>query len=691
MSGLFAAVLSVAVAGTSWAISKTGDEGGGTNNPPTVTDIRAINVNGQTFITWNNLPGSGWRYRVYRALMPINSENDLANAVEMGSVTDSSSVDRRISSLLGSTETYRIPDGTNTFLSPDRGLFVVSPDQTGVSWYAVTGESRATNTNIIALGGDAITGAIWESYAPPQPIYQRHIDHPACEDFVLFAPPKDTPGSPAMWPTDNHAYHFGVIPGQPGGGLVVHGHGRGGSFFNSIAGTGTPGETVIAPDDNMANADAATFYQGYASTYDPSVILNTPATSGAVIDYTDRFVTYLLDWAMNAYHPDRNRVYAMGSSMGGSFAYFYAWHHSDRIAAAIAMIPKLCMNFQQGTSSSLNASFARLWSAPDVNLPTVHGVPIYDWLDARAVMLHAYPLGAAPVIGFCGRNDEIVGWPEKIGFFASLEQNRAGGAWYWDGRTHNDGVSTVTWQPIQADWAQLYHYRLDRSYPALSRCSADQNPGTGSISSGDTLGSINGAVTWDDAIVDTRESWEVVLRARDLPTRTGTLVTAASVTVDVTPRRLQQFLLTSRTNYNWIATDIASGLPVGSGTLGVDAQNVLTIPSVNVLKTGTRLRITPLTNLAVGGTNRDPRVPALALSANPIRGRAVLDVTWPASGPARVALYDVEGRRTRELLSGVAQGRSTLTLSALDLAPGVYVLDARQGSARATQRVVVVR
>ena len=184
---------------------------------------------------------------------------------------------------------------------------------------------------------------------------------------------------------DGHARHFGLIRGAPGGALVLSGHGLGGSFLNSIVGSGHPGENVIAPDDYLPSWDRSSFYLGYNSNYDPNLGKNGPVSGGWVVDYTDRFVMYLIDWAQANLGNDRERVYAMGSSMGGSFAFFLAWHHPERVAAAIANIPKTCTSYTGDTDSILTKTFERVWSPISVNLrtTTADGIPVYNWMDGR--------------------------------------------------------------------------------------------------------------------------------------------------------------------------------------------------------------------------------------------------------------------------------------------------------------------
>lgn len=86
-----------------------------------------------------------------------------------------------------------------------------------------------------------------------------------------------------------------------------------------------------------------------------------------------------------------------------------------------------------------------------------------------------------------------------------------------------------------------------------------------------------------------------------------------------------------------------------------------------------------------------PRVPRVALSANPVRTGSRLQIEWPGEGPASIDLLDLAGRRVRSLYDAPARGATSLTLDASGLAPGVYMVQARQGGTRNSARVVVVR
>ena len=110
-----------------------------------------------------------------------------------------------------------------------------------------------------------------------------------------------------------------------------------------VLGTGAPGEWVLSIDDYVPTGDFSTFYFGYEGNYDIEQPINSIRTTGVVEDFTERRVMYLLDWADATMPHDPARVYAMGVSMGGSFAFFLAWHHPERIAfpASYVLAPLL--------------------------------------------------------------------------------------------------------------------------------------------------------------------------------------------------------------------------------------------------------------------------------------------------------------------------------------------------------------
>ena len=660
-------------------------------SPRTVTGIAATHHDGQTFITWSDVPGHDWSYRVYRASHPILTVYDLEDADLLGWVGDSSAIDRRISNLLGTTLTYRT-DSTAAPLALGQGLFVATAEEGGLNYYTVFAESLTYGEQVyFRPGQNCLLSPVYETTLLPRPVFQRALTTPVRgDDYVLFTCDRDLQRYPAMCNLASRAFHLGVIRGVPGAALLLNGHGRGGSFFNSLGGTGMPGEWVMAIDDYLSTNDAADFYFGYHQDYDWSTPWNPTAPPYTVVgDYSEQRVQYLIDWATSSFTHDRNRVYAMGSSMGGTFAFFLAWHHPDKIAGALAFIPKICFGYTEADPAPwLRDSFDRMWGTVDEALPMTNGANTYQWMDGRAQAQTYESRGSAPIVAFCGRNDTVVGWGEKVAYFGAMQQNHAGGAWFWDERGHYDSQYTAAWSPMQ-NWKQLYKFRLNQSYPAFSNCSADLNPGNGAPADGDSVGTINGFADWDSLIVDTPTRWSVTLRSRGLSTRFQTFAKPAAMTIDVTPRRLQRFLVGARSTYVWSVRRASDQMLLQLGTAHPDDQDVLTIPGVAIGAVDVVLTITPLTITGVD-TPHPAAGMRLALSHQPVRGSAQVRVDGPASGEGSLELYDVSGRHARTLFSGPAHGSAAHTLSANGLQPGVYLIRATQGREQKTQRVVIL-
>ncbi len=658
----------------------------------TVTNLKAVHRDGQTFVTWDNLPGTGWMYHVYASVSAIDELAALDYASELALVGDNSAVDQRVSSLLGQTLTFRIDEKLPP-LPATSGLFVATPAAVMYTYYAVFAQRVGqAEDRTLAPGRNVMIDPVTERVQRPRPVWQRRLTSPIGEDYVLWTTNSGTSEFPAMCNLPGRAFHFGMIPGQRNGALILHGHGRGGSFFNSLAGTGTPGEWVLSIDDYLPTGDFSSFYFGYEANYDIEQPLNFPRTDGGVVvDFTEQRVMFLLDWAHQTMPHDPQRVYAMGVSMGGSFAFFLAWHHPDKIAGALSVIPKICLAYRPDVFPELRTSLDRMWGSPEIDLPTTAGERVFQWMDGREQSRIERHRGSAPIVAFAGINDNIVGWAEKVAYFKSMEANRAGGAWFWDERGHYTPHEQTAWFPMMAS-RQLYKYTLDHSYPAFSNCSTNGNPGNGDPTTADPIGNINGAVDWDERTLDELWlRWDATLLTRPLVTQDGILGAAESLTVDVTPRRLQRFIVAEHVPYRYEVRRLGSATIIQTGLVTPDDDAVLTIPRVKVFAAGVRLTVFPSTTTGVPPDGSSLRRPYLSLSRNPVQGKASLVIEWPGDGDGSVDLFDTQGRLVRREFQGSARGHVERTFRTDGLAPGMYLLSARQGSSRTTKRVTVLQ
>jgi hypothetical protein len=669
-----------------------------------ITALGAIHHDGQTFLTWTSPAGTGWTYRVYRSASPIQTSLDLATADSGGAVGDSTWCDRRLSLLSGTTYGFTI-DSLATPLDPTKGLFVWTPATAGNYYYAVTcQESLGTEDLTISPGGNSLSVPVAETPALPRPVFQRSLTvWGTCQTHVytMWATNRSTPLFPAMYHRPSKPFDCAVHDGGPGPyhALMFHAHVRGGNFYPGCLGSDMPGEWVLNMDDVTRNSDLSTFWFGYQQDYDPESDANLPPTSGVVMDYTARRVIFTLEWARRTFPIDTTRIYAMGNSMGAIGAVFIAMWRPDLMAAVMAALPVFDFSYENdpnpdasfNVGGAVRISCDRLWGPVPVGLTLENGTPLYQRLNAGALACSLETRFVPPIFAFNGRNDFVVGWGEKIPFYNTMRDHRGGGTFFWDPRDHGDSEIS-TWIPMQ-NYQYLYRFRSNLSFPALTHCSADMNPGNGLASDGDSIGTINGFVEWDTALVDKPQIWQVRLTIRDLTARWGTVPGPDSLTVDVTPRRLQQFVVDRATGYYWVVTRTSDRARVQSGYAQPDALGLLTIPGVKVYRLGSTLEIAPESNVDVEPeTGRAPQSrPGIERLACPVRGAALFSVTWPRAGEGSVEVVDLGGRRVRSLLRGtVVAGRAPVRLDPTGLPSGVYFIVAREGSGTAVRRIALL-
>lgn len=652
----------------------------------TVTGVDARHHDGQTFVTWDNRPGTGWTYRVYSLEHEPDANFSPSFAHFHGSVGDSSGLHRRLSVLLGSPQMFRT-DSASAPLDSTRGLMVVSVASHSTRWYVVTADSANSSDTSLVAGKNVLSSGVEESPGRIRPVWQRSLTAPAGEAYVLWAADHDTPDMPALANSPSRPLLMGVRRGQPGAPLIVNGHGRGGSFLNSLSGAGFAGESIIAPDDHLDTEDQASWYFGYHEDYDESGGPNLPPLGGTIVDYGERRVRALLDWSRDELGHDRNRVYALGASMGGTFAVFMAWHYPDLFAAATALVPKISFARSADELFYTRFSYDRLWGSVDLSLPCTNGRRTYEWLDPLRLARLDPARGAAPIQGFVGRNDDFTGWAEKVAYLHLADSLRLGGVFHWDNRVHA-GSGTAAWLPAH-DPSYLHRFELNRSYPAFSHCSAASNLGNGNRTDGDSVGTLNAMADFDVPPLDVAAGWQIVLRTRALTTRWGTTPAPESLSVDVTPRRLQQFAPQPWAGYSWRVVRVSDGAVIQSGWTATDQWGLLTIPQVKVMRLGSRLEIGDPTTDAP--RRPGPVAPRVRMPGEPLRAGVAFGVEWPGTGPARVDLFDAGGRRAAVLFAGEPESSSQTLWLPRDVAPGIYWVRATRGAASASARAVILR
>ena len=665
-----------------------------------VTNLTAIHHDGQTFLTWGVRPGRMWTFRVYASASPIYFLGDFWYATQVATIRDSSWIDRRLYALTGVPRGYCV-DSLATPLDSTQALCVLTPPAAAQTYYCVTADSAGMGQDCsFQIGGNTLLGAVQEAPDLPRPVYQRTLTIPPrqAEIYTLWTSETGTSLFPAMANSPQHAYDCAIVRGGdgPADPLLVRPHHRGGSFLDVLGGTAYPREWLLALDDPWLNWDGNTYWYGYHENYDMNSAFNTPPTSGVVRDYTLKRVIFTLEWARRTFPIDTARVCAMGYSMGGIGSLLLGLSRPDLVAAVGTVVGKFDFGFLQepvpqsafNPDQPLRLALNRMWGTVPADLPTSEGLTIYQRTNDGVIARLLESTWVPPIVAFNGKNDETVGWAEKIPFYHSMNEHRHGGYFFWDTRGHIGGP--IAWGQLQ-DMRYLYRFRTNRSFPAISNCSADFDPGNGQAWRGDSVGTINGFVEWDTTLVDLPDRWEVTLHLRDLPTTYRTLAAPESVTLDVTPRRLQSFRVRSGSLYQFTAQRLSDGAVVRQEIDQADSLGLVTLHWLKVHRSGTRLVMTEVAltdGVETGAPGSDG--PYIALSRNPATGPVALDVTWPRRGDARVDLLDVSGRRVKSLHRGEVLGPTHFEFDGRALPGGIYFVTARQGEAKTTRRLIIL-
>ncbi len=567
-----------------------------------VTDLAATYRGGQVFITWDEPEGvADVRFRVLMSREPI-TDNNADNArvagdyLMPGSATDwwlnPETYGRPLDEYPEDKrpevrhEGWLIEEGGER-LNPDSGLFVhtVTPETAGSWYYALTVQAQAAEEEVVGERAVApvlcaLAEPVHQEVAAIEPIYQ---------------------GDPAGKPARNSGAGLPLD-------LALHAkRGRGGMewlvFGDATLGwrDGLPfkfgarvvGETVrVSPTDRTwigrmfpegndgcqrLTPAIHSFWYGYNDhIYDPELM-----AEGLCVNFTERRVMWIVRWVQGYFGTDPNRSYAAGGSMGAIGSFNIALRHPEIFAAIAPHVGIVTYKRGEGGDSVRRVE---AYTGP-LDAPCNEGMTVGERLDSTR-----FVLGSEDDLPFVvmsnGRNDGSIPWWVNPDFYRAMQQQRQGFIAAW-----NDGEHGTTAKLLPEDiverrrWGWLHRFALNESYPAFSNCSADQDPGNGEKTDGDPVGYMNRGLDWEDP-VDEPDRYEIVIKwylePEDLP-----------VTVDVTPRRRQQFKPQAGAACTAINTDLATGREVQRERVQVGEHGLLTFPRFQVTSAqGNRLTFT---------------------------------------------------------------------------------------------------
>ena len=352
----------------------------------------------------------------------------------------------------------------------------------------------------------------------------------------------------------------------------------------------------------------------------------------------------------------------------------------EKIAAIFVFAPTFDM------ASYVYVYTYQLWGTFTTNLPTNEGYTRNQRLNS-CYMLSEKKNSSLPIMyTFCGKND-VGNWTEKIAFYDSMNNCNHGGFHFWSQVDHYG--TYIKWMPNFPNFHFLLRYGTNISYPAFSNCSFNDNPGNGSPTNGDSIGSINGYLDWTDNIVDTPELWATTLFVHDLLTTQGTLVAPDSGTTDITLRRLQEFSVPLGETVYW--ENYKNGVIVQQGSF-IYNGNLITIPEVKVYKDSSYLKVF-YTPVSVDEDKYFPSHFALEQNyPNPFNPTTTIGFGLRSKSNVRITILNAIGEEVAVVLNEEREaGFHQVVFNAINLPSGVYFYQIQAGSVVETKKMILMK
>jgi len=565
-----------------------------------VTGLRVWHKQGQTFVVWNEVDppitagsisakelravksrlkrAGAIRYRIYRSSQPIKNVAVLTPVAERAPLSCWNGDYYGIYPKEGQMAFRYVVEEGGSSLPPGTGLYVHRTQKTGKFYYAVTVVIDAEE-NVHLSAENCTQQPVEESPGIAPPILQRverparfhYIDAPTLYYYVRWEAP---PACSVMgMPFD----YLVAVPAKPADPAVVglHLHCWGGSLNGGYGWWYNAEKGALLVATNQIPYDWWTGYHERLWSRNPP---QKPEDwqAGVVRPYTQRRLLAFLDWVATKWNVDLSRTFAAGSSMGGSGSLMLAIRYPERIAWAVSWvgvhIPHLSPQFR--------SSYARVWGKPEWNVGFEDGTPVWDYYS-DAWYLRRYPQKEIGFLTFSnGKNDKGIGWRQAVEFLRALQQTHRPHLFVWGQQGHGQRAimpDSLAQRVLPID------IRTDATLPAFTRCSLDDNPGSGDPDDGDPAGAVNRYLTWQTAdAVDEPNRWEMTVRLVQQSPEPW-------CTVDITPRRCQRFRPAAGEVFKWTNRSLADGQAIQQGKMAADRWGLVTLPQVRVHTTGNRI------------------------------------------------------------------------------------------------------
>ncbi|OGJ93729.1 MAG: hypothetical protein A2487_06580 [Candidatus Raymondbacteria bacterium RifOxyC12_full_50_8] len=617
---------------------------------------------------------------------------------------------------------YRIDD-LGTPLNDSNELFVWTTQESGggAFHYTVTAVTGASEDASIGAGNRV--GPVSENECVMiWPVEQARTADQSGHVFMMWMPYD-------KWALDFQGYAYPIylaakpeFIGQKKK-VVLHMHGAS-AYFNAWMNDGSTIKTAVealASDYLMVIADdpGMSWHFGFADTKQNGV--NTIADGSVVKNYTQYRNWCMIRWLISGQAPwlgDSNEVAALGHSMGGTGSMTFAIQHPE-IFAYVEYASEGINNWLMDPPYRADGwakNFAYCIGSEDQDLEYRDliskdklidnqdmGMRAWAWLSMRDSVTLAYRnRDDLPFLNFChGTQDGSIDWePQGLPVWQDHNANPfAANLFPYSGCWVNRGHSSQGAKGANpSGYVPKNHFVL-----ALKNASSDDqlNPACDAVSCADS-GQFNARILWsterttiNEPPVDSPDEFSTTIKLDTktiyyLPVYGG----SGTETVDITPRRLQQFPRIPYAEYDWQNIPAGGGAPVQNGTAIADQYGMFTIEGFRFSVAGNKLVVTTSSAGATVNAGLDDQEVMIKTSPNPFNPVVTIAVrNQQAIGSKTIVfeIFDVHGNLVAKLpaVSPACGGLpAEITWNAAGKASGVYIVRAVAKNRVHTTRII---
>lgn len=530
---------------------------------------------GQVFLHWSDSDTAYIRYHIYRHSLPIDSAEALNDAELIESNAALGSAKDRTATYIAAKSGHTDPNvGLRLFdlgdtLDPLDGLKVITINSAAQNYYAIIGiNSDGTEDRVVVPGANSLASPVEESPGSPSPVLE--------EEGSINVSGYIYPWKTYTWyRRSDEALQDGTptkitvtIPANTASKYpaMVYLHAYGGynikqTWWNTI---------IVSPCDYTPDLPYSgySWWYGYGNAY-PDV------TSGTVFNYTENMLLRMIEWAETNFPIDPNRIFLSGGSMGGTGSISFGFRHPDIVAGISAQVPQV--NPALPGIGWSQTQLQAIWGDVSRNLPTNEGFGVWDRMNmTNYAANHKEDLPFLKVQN--SKNDTTLLWFQIPDFYKNLNTSRHGFVAAWGQGGHGSSSTGLPSGYLNFD---IYSkIKLNQSYVAVSNSSANNNPGSGNVADGDSIGQMNSGYDWS-ILSDNKDQWSALIKY------TG----GDSAYADISARRLQNFNFTAGDRLAYSLWDGVTGSVVQTGHVNAERDRLFVISHLPFGSTGNKLAV----------------------------------------------------------------------------------------------------